>query len=308
MTTSQYLRNCIPALESYFTWFHPCFPVIDRADFSKKLAASSVSYLLLQSMLFIAVTYCDEDVVTAMGFGGRTEAKSVLYTRARLLFHADWEKDKITLLQSLFLMSFWRGGPSDVRDVRYWLGVVIGVAESNGLHRSQVNSSSKSSSTADMSPTDQGLPQETPELPVLGGAFGGPSTWVRERQAAASLGLPSRIRDDDCDVEPLSPADLVSDLDENEDVMFGSCTPDHVKYAVNMVEISRIREFENMSPLSPKIVSHMAQLAKVPLRHEVRDIEASLEAWRLSLSNGFNMETKNTRPSVWEHLLMLAYK
>lgn len=151
ITTSQYLRSegaltipsltdCIPALESYFTWFHPCFPVVDRADFARKLAASSVSCLLLQSMLFIAVTYCDEDVVTAMGFSGRTEAKSVLYTRARLLFHADWEKDKTTLLQSLFLMSFWRGGPSDVRDVRYWLGVVIGVAESNGLHRSQVNS------------------------------------------------------------------------------------------------------------------------------------------------------------------------
>ncbi|KAM0597077.1 hypothetical protein ACHAO3_001987 [Verticillium nonalfalfae] len=70
-----------------------------------------------------------------MGFKDRSEAKSLLYTRARLLFHADWEKDEITLLQSLFLLSFWRGGPSDVRDVRYWLGVVISLAESYGYHR-----------------------------------------------------------------------------------------------------------------------------------------------------------------------------
>lgn len=87
-------------------------------------------------MLFIGATYCDHDTIVSMGFQDRSEAKSLLYTRARLLFHADWEKDEITLIQSLFLMSFWRGGPSDVRDVRYWLGVVIGVAESYGLHRS----------------------------------------------------------------------------------------------------------------------------------------------------------------------------
>ena len=87
-------------------------------------------------MLFIGATYCDEDTILAMGFSDRSEAKSVLYTRARLLFHADWEKDEITLIQSLFLMSFWRGDKFDVRDVRYWLGVVITFAESSGFHRS----------------------------------------------------------------------------------------------------------------------------------------------------------------------------
>lgn len=130
------LQTYIPALQAYFTWFHPCFPILDRADFTHKLANLDVSYLLLQAMLFIGATYCDPVTITSMGFTDRSEAKSLLYTRARLLFHADWEKDQITLIQSLFLMSFWRGGPSEVRDVRYWLGVVIGVAESYGLHRS----------------------------------------------------------------------------------------------------------------------------------------------------------------------------
>lgn len=132
------LQACIPALQAYFTWFHPCFPIIDRAQFSRKLAASEVSHILMQSVLFIGATYCDNATITSMGFHDRAEAKSLLYTRARLLFHADWEQDQITLIQSLFLMSFWRGGPSDVRDVRYWLGVVIGIAESYGLHRSSV--------------------------------------------------------------------------------------------------------------------------------------------------------------------------
>ena len=147
--TSRYLQDegaltlpdfqaCVSAFQAYFKWFHPCFPILNRVDFTRKLASSHASVLLLQSMLFIAASYCDDDTITAMGFRNRTKAKSLLYTRARLLFHADWEKDQITLIQSLFLMSFWRGGPSDVRDVRYWLGVVIGVAESHGLHRSSV--------------------------------------------------------------------------------------------------------------------------------------------------------------------------
>lgn len=130
------LQTCVPALQAYFTWFHPCFPVVDRADVMRKLASMDISRLLLQAMLFIGATYCDDDTITAMGFADRSEAKGLLYGKARILFHADWEKDRMTLIQSLFLMSFWRGGPSDVRDVRYWLGVVITLAESYGLHRS----------------------------------------------------------------------------------------------------------------------------------------------------------------------------
>lgn len=130
------LQTCLPALQAYFTWFHPSFPILDRADITRRLAAMDMSRFLLQAMLFIGATYCDDETIVAMGFEDRSEAKRLLYTRARLLFHADWEKDEIILIQSIFLMSFWRGGPADVRDVRYWLGVVITLSESYGLHRS----------------------------------------------------------------------------------------------------------------------------------------------------------------------------
>lgn len=130
------LQTCLPALQAYFTWFHPSFPILDRAEVTRRLAAMDISRFLLQAMLFIGATYCGDSTIVAMGFKDRSEAKRVLYTRARLLFHADWEKDEIILIQSIFLMSFWRGGPADVRDVRYWLGVVITLSESYGLHRS----------------------------------------------------------------------------------------------------------------------------------------------------------------------------
>ena len=130
------LQTCVPALQAYFTWFHPCFPIVDKEEVVRRLAAMDISRTLLQAMLFVGATYCDDETITAMGFADRSEAKRMLYGRTRMLFHADWEKDRITLIQSLFLISFWRGGTEDIRDVRYWLGVVLTLAESHGLHRS----------------------------------------------------------------------------------------------------------------------------------------------------------------------------
>ena len=59
---------------------------------------------------------------------------------------------------------------------------------------------------------------------------------------AVSLGLPSRIRDEDCDIEPLNAADLESDNQDIQDSYFGYCHPDHVVYATKMVELARLRE------------------------------------------------------------------
>lgn len=138
------LESCRPAFEAYFARFHPAYPVLDRALVARKLASASsfssvdLSRMLLQGMLLIGATYCDAGTIRAMGFEDRSQAKTAFYTRARVLFHADWEKDETVLIVSLFLMSFWRGAPAHVRDVRYWLGVVITLAESYGLHRSWV--------------------------------------------------------------------------------------------------------------------------------------------------------------------------
>lgn len=95
-----------------------------------------VSPLLLQAMLFIGAIYCDEDTISLMGFSNRSEAKCMLYTRAKLLFDADFRGNYVSTLQALFLMSFWKGSKTTGHDVRYWLGVAISLAQSYGLHRS----------------------------------------------------------------------------------------------------------------------------------------------------------------------------
>lgn len=126
----------MPVLKAYFDWFHPCFPVLDRSQIASQVAAGSISHLLLLSILFVGFTYCEEDVLVSMGFQRRSEAKSHMYQRAKLLFQAEVENDRLTVIQAAFLLSFWRSSTSEMTDVRYWIGVAITLAESQGLHRS----------------------------------------------------------------------------------------------------------------------------------------------------------------------------
>lgn len=274
------LQTCLPVLQAYFKWFHPCFPVLDRPSISRRLTTMDISPLLLQAMLFIGATYCDEAQIVAMGFRDRSEAKSLLYTRARLLFHADWEKDQITLIQGLFLMSFWRGEPSDVRDVRYWLGVVITLAETYGLHRSAK------------------LTARDPQVARLRRRIWW-SVYVRERQSAASLGLPMRIRDEDCDIEPLTVADLHNDGDDSPLTALGSPTAEHLIYPVKMIELCRL--------LGKIIDIHFIPGRTPTAQEEIIHLQVALEEWKDSLPVELRRISDEGNPSVWTCLLHLAY-
>jgi hypothetical protein len=125
---------CSSLLQAYFTWFQPCFPVLDRAVVSKAYTSRAISPLLLQAMLFIGVSLCTDSVFSTTGFEDRFQAKFLFYSRAKEIYDADWESDTIVKIQSLFLLSFWRGRPSDERDTRFWLGVAISLAQKRGMH------------------------------------------------------------------------------------------------------------------------------------------------------------------------------
>lgn len=275
------LRNSLPALRAYFTWFHPCFPIVDRADIAAKLLTNDISPLLLQAILLVACTYCDDSVISSMGFTCRFHAKSSFYNRARLLFDADWDKDQLTVLQSLFLMSFWRGGPSNMRDVRYWLGVTIALAQTFGLHRS-TRFTTRDTRTA-------GLRKRLWW-----------SIYVRERQAAASLGLPSRIRDEDCDIEMLTHADFGHDTEPNPHTSFGAPHIDHVVYAIKLVEIARL--------LGRIIDTHFVPGRMPSTREDAQQLKDALEQWKASLPDGMRNVPDPEGSSVWVYLIHLAYK
>lgn len=129
-------QDCVAVLRAYFQWFHPCFPIVDRVEIANRYNKGEMSPLLLKAMLFIGASYCDEDTVRRMGFKDRPEAKSQLYNQTKILYDADWESNEVTILQVLFLISFWRAGPLNVKNTRYWLGAAISLAQARGFHRS----------------------------------------------------------------------------------------------------------------------------------------------------------------------------
>ncbi|KAH8724455.1 fungal-specific transcription factor domain-containing protein [Phaeosphaeriaceae sp. PMI808] len=176
-------------LRAYFQWFHSHFAVIDEADFWEAHQSNTVSPLLLQAMLFIGVIHCEESTLTTLGWGNRHRAKWLFYIRAKDIYDATYETNKVTVIQSLFLMSFWRAGALLEKDARHWLGTAISLAQTKALHRS-------------------GEDCEEKILRLRRRLWW--AIYVRERQCGSALGLPNRIRDEDCDIVPLSASDFTS--------------------------------------------------------------------------------------------------
>lgn len=125
---------CDALLQAYFEWFHPCFPILDRPQVQDDYSENKISPLLLQAMLFIGVSMCSDATLNMTGYNDRYQAKGIFYRRAKEIHYVGWETDTIIKLQSLFLLSFWRGGPTEERDVRYWLGAATDLAQKKGMH------------------------------------------------------------------------------------------------------------------------------------------------------------------------------
>ncbi|KAL4975296.1 hypothetical protein BDW66DRAFT_160601 [Aspergillus desertorum] len=189
-------------LKAYFRWFHPCFPIVDRAAIHRArtqptpgTGLGNIPPLLLQSMLFIGVSLCDDEAFARTEFPVRYRAKHLFYSRAKAVYEADAEASPIVKLQALFMLSFWRGGPSEERDVS-----VLGPGEREEVMETDM---------------------------------------TRDQQSAAALGLPPRIRDEDGDVAMLERDDVLEE-ETVEDEIFGRQSRQDLVYPVEMAKLARL--------------------------------------------------------------------
>ncbi|KAH6973951.1 cutinase transcription factor 1 alpha [Ilyonectria destructans] len=204
-------------LKVYFKWFHSCFAIVDEPDVWEQYEQGTISPLLLQSVLFIGVMHCHQNELQCVGLGSRNRAKYILYNRAKDLYDAGIESRALTVIQALFLMSFWRAGALLQKDTRHWLGAAVSLAETKGLHRA----------------SSQGAGSKLQRLRKRMWW----SLYIRERQCAAALGLPNRIRDEDCDVEALNNADFEETFDPTISPMQSQ---EFICYMVEMSVLSRM--------------------------------------------------------------------
>ncbi|KAI4642480.1 uncharacterized protein J4E78_010162 [Alternaria triticimaculans] len=262
-------------LQAYFKWFHPHFAIIDEEDFWASYQDFTFSALSLQAMMFIGVIHCEESTLKALGWGNRHRAKWFFYIRAKDLYDSTYETDKVKVIQALFLMSFWRAGALLEKDARHWLGTAISLSQTRALHRSGGD-------------TDEGRARVKRRLWW--------AIYVRERQCASALGLPCRIRDKDCDIEPLSSADFTS--------AFSPSTPleDRHRYMVYTISMVQLAVFLGRVVDAGYLPGRdLAPEERVKLRNE-------LYKWRQDLPSIMQLHSDaGDPPNFQASMLHLAY-
>lgn len=118
-----------------------------------------------------------------------TSRAKKIWTNRQVLYDFDYESDRVSLVQSLLLMTYWYETPEDQKDTWHWMGVAISLALTIGLHRD---------------PAGARMNNET----KISWRRIWWSCFMRDRLVALGMRRPTRIKDEDCDVPMLEEADF----------------------------------------------------------------------------------------------------
>ncbi|KAL6711025.1 Transcriptional activator of fatty acid utilization [Coniothyrium glycines] len=212
---------CDELVEAYFRWVAPVVPVINRQRFMRQYRdpKNPPSLLLLQAVLLAGSRVCTNAQLMDSS-GSTTPAAMTFYKRAKALFDANFEDDRVTIVQALILLGWYWDGPEDVtKNVFYWTRVAIVVAQGSGMHRSVEGSQ--------LSRSDKRLWKRI--------------WWTlysRDRSVAVALGRPVAIDPDDSDVEMVCEDDFLDD--ENDQPAEYPPDPVHVQFFINYVKLCEI--------------------------------------------------------------------
>ncbi|KAF4446479.1 cutinase transcription factor 1 alpha [Fusarium austroafricanum] len=212
---------CDELIDAYFTWVHPIVPVINRTRFMRQYRdpKNPPSLLLLQSVLLAGTRACNNPQLMDAN-GSTTPAALTFYKRAKALYDANYEDDRVTIVQSLLLMGWYWEGPEDVtKNVFYWTRVATIVAQGSGMHRSV--------ELSQLSRADKRLWKRIWW-----------SLFTRDRSVAVALGRPVHINLDDADVEMLTEDDFIED--EADRVSEYPPDPIHVQFFLEYVKLCEI--------------------------------------------------------------------
>ena len=125
---------------------------------------------------------------------------------SQVLYDFDYELDRVSLVQSLLLMTYWYETPDDQKDTWHWMGVAISLAHTIGLHRNPENST--------MEPRKKKLWKRIWW-----------SCFMRDRLIALGMRRPTRVKDEDYDVPMLTESDFeIAPVAEHITVIAPECS------------------------------------------------------------------------------------
>ncbi len=272
---------CDELIDNYFKWVAPIVPVINKSRFMRhyKDPKNPPSLLLLQSILLAGSRVCSNPQLMDAN-GSTTPAAMTFYKRAKALYDANYEDDRVTIVQALVLMGWYWEGPEDVtKNVFYWSRVATIVAQGSGMHRSVEQSQ--------LSKTDKRLWKRIWW-----------TLFTRDRSVAVALGRPVHINTDDSDVEMLSEKDF---LEEEDDKDAAECPPDplHVQFFLQYVKLCEIMGLVLSQQYS--VVSKARRQNAIDLTHS----DMALADWLQNCPKEVSWEP--SRHQFWSALLHSNY-
>lgn len=212
---------CDELVDAYFKWVAPVVPIVNRSRFMRQYRdpKNPPSLLLLQAILLAGSRVCTNGQLMDAN-GSTTPAAMTFYKRAKALYDANYEDDRVTIVQALVLLGWYWEGPEDVtKNVFYWTRVAMVVAQGSGMHRSVESSQ--------LSKPDKRLWKRIWW-----------TLFTRDRSVAVALGRPIGINTDDADVGMLTEDDFI----EDELDMAAEIPPDpvHVQFFLQYVKLCEI--------------------------------------------------------------------
>ena len=96
----------------FFAWMAPIVPVIQEAEFRQRYRdpLRPPSILLLQS-IFVSVSRFKLTALSKYGQESQHTETKTFFKRAKALFDSGYERDQVTIVQSLILMGWYWHGP-----------------------------------------------------------------------------------------------------------------------------------------------------------------------------------------------------
>ncbi|KAK0101202.1 Cutinase transcription factor 1 beta [Cadophora gregata] len=198
-------------LRAYCEFVHPYMPLLELHNVLEIMNDSTgesgkISLLLFQAIMFAGTAFVDMSQLVAAGYTNRKAARKAFFQKARVLYDFDYEIDRVSLVQSLLLMTYWYETPDDQKDTWHWMGVAISLAHTIGLHRNPENSN--------MEPAKKKLWKRIWW-----------SCFMRDRLIALGMRRPTRVKDEDYDVPMLVEEDFeIGVLSENITIIPQDCT------------------------------------------------------------------------------------
>ncbi|EME49111.1 C6 transcription factor-like protein [Dothistroma septosporum NZE10] len=199
-------------LKSFVEFIYPYMPLLNVHDLVATIdrndGTSSVSLLLFQAIMFSGIATVDIRYLKSAGYATRRDARRDFFQRTRLLYDFDIEIDRISLIQSLLLMTYWYETPDDQKDSHHWMGIAVSLSHTIGLHRNP----------------EKSIAMDSARKKLWKRIWW--STYMRDRLVALGMRRPTRIKNTDFDVPMLDISDFeIAVLSEGPSCIPADCKP-----------------------------------------------------------------------------------